>query len=277
MAISNKVAERISAQLKRYQGVLADAKNRDISESDTVVIIADMLADIFGYKKYIEITTEFAIRNSYVDLAVKVDGDVRFLIEAKAIGVVLKEPHVKQAIDYGANHGIEWVVLTNGAVWRVYKLHFRQPIDKSLIFDVDVLQVNPRSSHVVECLGNLTREGFTRSSMTAFYQQRQITSKASVAALLLSEPMLAALRREIRRLSTGVKIEADDLKALLQTEVLKRDLLDGDEAKQAVEFLKKAAKASEKARAKGPEPTAASPDAGVLPPGVAAPAADTNR
>lgn len=248
MAISSKVSERISTQLKRYQGVLADAKNRDISESDTVVIIGDMIADMLGYKKYTEITTEFAIRGTYVDLAVKVESDIRFLIEAKAIGVVLKEAHIKQAIDYGANHGIEWIVLTNGAVWRVYKLHFRQPIDKSLIFDVDLLQVNPRSAQVVECLGNLSREGFTRSSMTAFYQQRQITSKASIAALLLSEPLLATLRREIRRLSSGVKIEADDLKALLQSEVLKRDLLDGEEAKQATDFLKKAAKAADKAR-----------------------------
>ena len=36
MAISKKVAERIRSQLKRYQAILADAKARDISESDTV-------------------------------------------------------------------------------------------------------------------------------------------------------------------------------------------------------------------------------------------------
>ena len=57
MAISKKVTERIVQQLKRYQSILAEAKDRDISESDTVVIIGDMLADILGYKKYIEITT----------------------------------------------------------------------------------------------------------------------------------------------------------------------------------------------------------------------------
>jgi hypothetical protein len=51
MAISKKVTDRIAAQLKRYQPTLADAKNRDISESDTVVIIVDMLSDVFGYRK----------------------------------------------------------------------------------------------------------------------------------------------------------------------------------------------------------------------------------
>ena len=78
-----------------------------MSESDTVVIIVDMLADVLGYKKYSEITTEHAIRGTYVDLAVKVGNEVRFLIEAKAIGATLKDNHIKQAIDYAANQGVE--------------------------------------------------------------------------------------------------------------------------------------------------------------------------
>ena len=87
MALSKRVAERIGSQLKRYQGILAEAKNRDISESDTVVIIADMLADVLGYKKYIEITTEYAIRGTYVDLAVKIGEEIRFLVECKRLAL----------------------------------------------------------------------------------------------------------------------------------------------------------------------------------------------
>jgi len=187
MAISKKVTERIIAQLKKYQAVLADAKNRDISESDTVVIIADMLSDLFGYKKYIEITTEFAIRNTYVDLAVKVGQEIRFLIEAKAVGVSLKDAHIKQAIDYGANQGIEWVILTNGIIWQIYKIQFRQPVDKILIYEVDILKANPKNAQILECFGNLSREGFTQSSMAAFCQQQQATSKFSLGAIILSK------------------------------------------------------------------------------------------
>ena len=260
MAVSKKVTDRITAQIKRYQTILADAKNRDISESDTVVIIADILADVFGYKKYVEITTEFAIRGTYVDLAAKVGDDVRFLVEAKAIGVHLKEAHVKQAIDYGANHGMEWIVLTNGASWRVYKIHFRQPIDKSLVFDFDLLQANARSPQVLECFENLSREGFTKSSMTALFQAKQITSKFSLAAVLVSEPMLAALRREIRRHFPGIRIEEDALKLILEQEVLKREVVDSDEARQALDILKRALKSAARAKSKedGKAATAAS-------------------
>jgi hypothetical protein len=220
--------------------ILADAKSRDISESDTVNIVRDMLGDVLGYNKFIDVTSEFAIRGTFVDLAVKVGEEVRFLIEGKAIGVDLKDAHVKQAIDYGANHGIEWIVLSNAVAWRVYKIHFRQPIDKSLIFDFDLLQSSPRTPDVLDCFGSLSREGFTKSSMTALFQQKQATSKFSIAAILLSEPMITALRRELRRLFPGIKVEDDVLATSLAQHVLKREVVDSDEAKQAVGVLKKA-------------------------------------
>lgn len=250
MAISKKVTDRIALQLKKYQTILTEAKDRDISESDTVVIIGDMLAEMLGYKKYTEITTEFAIRGTYVDLAVKVGSDIRFLIEAKAIGVALKDSHVKQAIDYGANHGIEWVVLTNGIIWQVYKIHFRQPIDKALIFEVDILQASPRNQQLLECFGNLSREGFTQSSMTAFFQQQQATSKFSLAALLTSEPVLLTLRKELKKIGAGTKVDDTFLKSVLQNEVLKREVVDSDEAKAAMDFIKKTEKAAARLKAK---------------------------
>jgi len=250
MAISKKVIDRIITQLKKYRSILAEAKDRDINESDTVVIIGDMLADILGYKKYLEITTEFAIRGTYVDLAVKVGNEVRFLIETKAIDSTLKDTYVKQAIDYGANHGIEWVILTNGINWQIYKIHFQQPIDKSLIYELDVLQANPKDPQLLECLGSLSREGFTQSSMTAFYQQKQVTSKFSLAAVLLSQPLLLTLKRELKKISPTVKIDEDFLKTILQNEVLKREVVDSDEAKQALDYIKRISKASLRAKSK---------------------------
>jgi len=49
---SNKVADRLSAGIRRFQPVLTAAKSRDVNESDTAIIVTDMLADVFGYDKY---------------------------------------------------------------------------------------------------------------------------------------------------------------------------------------------------------------------------------
>jgi hypothetical protein len=44
-----------------------------------------------GYDKYKEVSSEQAIRGTYDDRVVTVDGRKRFLIEGKAIGVELKD------------------------------------------------------------------------------------------------------------------------------------------------------------------------------------------
>jgi len=45
------------------------------------VIATDFLADVLGYDKYGEITTEFSVRSTFCDLAVKVQGELAYLIE----------------------------------------------------------------------------------------------------------------------------------------------------------------------------------------------------
>jgi len=81
-----RVSNRLASTLKAFQPVLQSAKTRDVNESDTVIIVTDLLSEMFGYDKYSELTSEVAIRGTYCDLATKVDGEVQFLIEVKAIG-----------------------------------------------------------------------------------------------------------------------------------------------------------------------------------------------
>ncbi len=50
-AIPKKVEERIVAGMKRFQPIVSAAKARDVGESDTVTIVTDMLAEIFGYDR----------------------------------------------------------------------------------------------------------------------------------------------------------------------------------------------------------------------------------
>ena len=111
-----RVSDRLVRGIAKFQQVLQIAKDRDVNEADTVSIIKDMLADVFGYDKYLDVTSEFAIRGTFCDLAIKVENKVEFLIEVKAIGLELKEGHLRQAIEYGANNGVPWVLLTNGMV-----------------------------------------------------------------------------------------------------------------------------------------------------------------
>jgi hypothetical protein len=105
-SVPNKVADRLISGIKQFQPILAAAKARDAGEADTVTIVKDMLQDVFGYNKYVDVTSEHAIKGTYCDLAIKLDNNLQTLIEVKSIGLELKDLHVKQAIDYAANQGV---------------------------------------------------------------------------------------------------------------------------------------------------------------------------
>lgn len=236
-----KISERISAGIKRFQPILTAAKSRDVGESDTVTIITDMLAEIFGYDKYSEITSEHAIRGTYCDLAIKIEGVLQMLIEVKAIGIELKEPHVKQAVDYAANQGVDWVVLTNGITWRVYKVTFAKPINQELVFETDFCALNSRSNKDIETNYLLCKEGWIKSVLGEFHVQKQALSRFFLGALLVSDPILQVLRRELKRISPDVRVETDEILAVLTSEVIKREVVEGEHAKEATKKIARAA------------------------------------
>jgi hypothetical protein len=236
-----KVATRIAAGIKRFQPILASAKTRDVNESDTVVIVTDVLHDLFGYDKYSEITSEHSIRGTFCDLAVKLDGALAFLIEVKAVGMALKDGFVKQAIDYAANQGVDWVVLTNGILWRVYKVSFAKPISHELVVEFNLLEASPRNEAHVDMAFLLSKEGWKRSRLGDYHLQKEALSRFSMAALILSDPILEVLRRELRRVTPGLRVEIAEVRTVLEGEVLKRDVLEGDRATAAKRAINRAA------------------------------------
>ena len=240
--IPKKVLERLSAGIKQYQPILAAAKARDVNEADTVTIVKDMLADVFGYDKYSEVTSEFCIRNSYCDLATKIDGSLAALIEVKAIGLELKDQHIKQAVDYAANQGSDWVLLTNGICWRVYNVEFSKPITHELVVDLDFTKLNPKSAGDLDKAFLWCREGWIKSVLGEYHSQQLALSRYFLGAVVLSEPVLEVARRELRRLSPDVKIEVEQIRAVLETEVIKREVLEGERADEARRRLARAAK-----------------------------------
>lgn len=248
-SVPKKVAERLVAGIKRYQPVLSAAKARDVGEADTVTIIKDMLADVFGYDKYSDVTSEHAIRGTYCDLAIKAEGQLQTLIEVKAIGLELKDQHVKQAIDYAANQGVDWVLLTNGVVWRVYHLIFAKPIDQELVLEIDFCALNTRSEDDIELLFLWCKEGWQRSVLGEYHIQKQALSRFFVGAMLQTQPVLDVIRRELRRVSPDVRIDAEQIKEVLISEVIKREVMEGDKANEARKKINRAASTALRARA----------------------------
>ena len=231
MKITKKTEERIKSSIGKFQTVLRIAKDRDLNESDTVSIITDMLAEVFGYNKYLEVTSELCIRGTYCDLAIK-----------------LNDNHLRQAIGYGANKGIQWIVLTNGMEWQIHKLKFEQPIQCELVAKFNVCDLSMKNERDIEKLAIITKEGVEKNLREELYEKIQCVNKFVVAQLLLSEPVISTVRRELKKLSDGINVEEAEVLALLRDTVLRREIVDetSDEVQSAsskvARFYKQAAK-----------------------------------
>lgn len=249
MKVSKRFVDRARPAIRKYQKVLETAKARDVGESDTMVIVSDLLTDVLGYDKYQDVTTEFAVRSTFCDLAVRVGGELRYLIEVKSIGTDLKDNHLRQACDYAANQGVDWVILTNGAQWQAHRMRFEQPVAHDQVFSVDLLDPAIKPNDIFERFYLISKEAGSGTEIDRYYRNKEATSRYVLAQLLLADSTLGVLRRDLRKLFPGVKIESAAIANLLRGEVIKREALEGEKATAAEKIVRRASRKRQRAKA----------------------------
>jgi predicted type IV restriction endonuclease len=251
MNIPTKFVKRINDNLKKYQGIIAQIKKKDANESDTVTVITDMLQDIFGYDKYSDITSEYAIKGTYCDLAIlNAHKKIDFLVEVKAVSVALNDHHIKQALDYGANAGVNWVLLTNAETWMLYKIKFGKPIDKELVSEFNLLNINPKVSKELEALFVISKDGQEKSIIEDFYSSIQVKNKFIIGCLLNSDEIYSVIRRTMKKLFIDVKISEQEIADIMVNDIIKREVIDSEESKKAKKDIEKLYKKIERIREK---------------------------
>lgn len=107
------------------------------NESDTRLLITKMLQKILGYKLE-DIKTEQKIQGRRADYVISIGGNDVLVIEAKRIGMALRERQAFQATSYGAHGGIKWAILTNALVWQLYRISTGDKIETDLVFTIDL-------------------------------------------------------------------------------------------------------------------------------------------
>lgn len=239
VSIPKKVTDRFSKELNKYKRALKDAKDHDIGEADTVDIISGMFEYIFGYDRFLEITREHRIGPTSCDLAIKHEEKVHYLIEAKSINTDLNENHIRQARGYGLDKGIDWVVLTNGDEWQIYKITLHGKADQELICKFKVSEINLRKDEDKNKLFILCKEAISKSAIENFHDYVQSVNKFTIAATVLSEPVMNVIRRELRRVTPGLKVDVSEIEEILREETLKRDVQEGKEADEAAKKVKR--------------------------------------
>jgi len=217
--------DRIRAAVRTFVKPLHDLQARQANEGDTRLLVTDFLCYALGYDKFTDLTTEYAVKGEYADYGVRIDNEVRAFIEVKRVGTKLGPRQLRQVESYALNEGAEWMILTNGNEWQVYHLTGGLPIVIDHVFTVTLTGDGETPAKRVEKLFYLSRESFKRNQIDELWKARRATAPQSIARVMLSEPVIQAARRELRR-ATGHSIEPGELAELVRSTVLRPESLD---------------------------------------------------
>ncbi|MGN5734092.1 hypothetical protein [Arthrobacter psychrochitiniphilus] len=215
--------EQVHEAIKRYVKPLEALKARDANEGDTRMVVTDMLCEGLDYDKFKDLTTEYMVKQDFADYGVRIDKQMVAFIEVKRISQKLNERHLRQVLMYAVNEGVEWMVLTNGAVWQTYHLTGGLPVVVDLVFEVDLLGPAPLAEKT-ELMFLLHKEALKRRRIDEMWRHRAATEPGALLELILSEAMLDELRKEVRR-RTGIATTAEALSEVIRTEIVDPKLL----------------------------------------------------
>lgn len=208
-----KLLNNLKSYSKKYMN-----KMTELDESGTRLMVNHFLTDVLGFIPIEEVKTEYMIRGTYADYVIQTKGERQFLVEVKALSFALSDKHLRQAINYGANEGIEWALLTNGKVFQFYKILFNKPIESRKVFSFD-LSDSGQFKECVEIMQYITKEGLANKGLAALWSKTCALDPVNVAGLLFNPAVTNFLKRTLKNKFKS-KFADDEINASLKRIIL---------------------------------------------------------
>lgn len=182
------------------------AQGGRISEQDTKRILITPTVEALGW----DILDIDEVRNEYrhntadnpVDYALFLNRSPVLFVEAKPLGHGLDDRKwIVQTINYANAAGVDWCVLTNGAEWRIYKVHAQVEADQKLFTAVKI-DTPEKLDDAVRVLGLLSRDNMRARAIDELWQawhvDRQV--QAALEQTLQDDAFAALIRKRVPQL-----------------------------------------------------------------------------
>lgn len=189
--------QKLLVAIKSYRKDYLDGTVKELDESGTRLMINRFLSDVLGYKQIDEIRTEYMIKGTYADYVIQINSIRYFLVEVKALSFQLSEKHLRQTVNYGANEGIEYALLTNGRNFEFYKIIFGQPISSHLIFSLDLSDAVGLKK-AANYLQHLHKESVIKNVFKPLWNKCEATDTYNIAGIICSDTVLKSVKKIIR-------------------------------------------------------------------------------
>lgn len=208
MATQNQ-KDTLYKKLVKYSKKYLNKRYSELDESATRIMVNNFLTEILGYAELEEIKTEYRVRGEYADYVIQVGRKKHFIVEVKAIQLDLSDHHLRQAVNYAANEGIDWVLLTNGKNFSLYKVIFAKPIDSKKVFSFNLSDPKELKSSV-EYIMYLTKKSVLKDELTDFWKRFQALEPNHLCKNLYAIEVVRFLKKVLKK-STDLSFSDDDI------------------------------------------------------------------
>ena len=189
---------KFTQSIKDYKKKFLDKPLGELDESGTRLLINHFLTEMLGYETLSEVKTEYMIKGTYADYVIQIGGKRHFLIEVKALSLNLSSNHLRQSINYGANEGIDFVLLTNGRVFELYKVLFEKPISHELIFSLNLSELS-NLKIIADQLQYLHKDEVLKKGLDVLWDRHSALSPKNLSKLLFSDEVVKFLKKELKK------------------------------------------------------------------------------
>ena len=208
-ALELQVIKRLREYRKRY----LKEEFADSDESATRLMVNYFLCQVLGYRELVDVKTEYCIKGTYADYVIQIDRKKYFVVEVKAIETDLNKNHVRQSIGYAVDEGIDWVILTNGRQIQLYRVTFTKPIKRELFFDFDLSDLKTINS-AGKMIAYISKKSILKDELNILYDRQSAISTKKLSNMILKEPFLRTLRREMKK-TNKISYSHEELKVAL--------------------------------------------------------------
>ena len=195
--LNSSKKQKLFLNLKAFQKQYFTKTLEDLDESGKRLLVNELLTNVLVYQTIEEIKTEYMIRGTYADYVIQTKGIRNFLIEVKALSFDLSEKHLRQAINYGANEGIDYALLTNGKEFQFYKILFNKPIESKLVFKID-LSDRQGIKESAEWLQHIHRDAVVDKSLDLLWKRFTALDAHTIAGLLFNTRVTNFIKHELK-------------------------------------------------------------------------------
>jgi hypothetical protein len=210
--------EYLLSEVKRLARLLEKDLNAKLNEATTQAKYIQPLLEALGWQLSAErLVLEYPVKGTSVDLALLSKGKAVAFVEAKRLreNLSLKDKEADQALQYGYHAGINWCILTNGELYKVYDAFAKVDHEKKLIASFSVTKAAQDPDGELGKVRLLSYEAVTSGELGHY--AKQVFAEDRVRELLQdpSPAVVAALAEGLQQYGVAER----DVRAALQSVV----------------------------------------------------------